>query len=281
MKTRYGLYAPLVCASLTILLLQASDNPVSAAQAAPRAEDRYAECITLAERAPDKGINKALEWQLNGGGVPARHCEAVGLYHDGEFAEAAVRLEGIAEDMRIGRGMPVRGDMRLAANASMLADTYGQAANAWLLADELVRAEAAIEQALALVPEGSALESALRVDRAHIAAAEEDFALALSELESVLARDPGRVDILLYIAAAARGVENFLRAGEALNGYRAVFPDDPSALLELGNLRDAMGDTDGARQAWLQLLAVTEVGPDADAARANLERIDVVKDGSR
>ena len=267
-------------ASLALLPALASANPHAVqalAQGEVRSEQRYADCIRLAERAPDKGINAALEWQLEAGGVPARHCEAVGLYYGGEYAEAAIRLERIAEDMRIGRGMPVRGDKRSTASPSMLADTYGQAAEAWLLAGELVRAEAAIGEALALVPGGSALEASLREDRAHIAAADEDFVLALSELEAVLARDPGRVDILLFIASAARGTGNFIRANQALDAYRAVYPDDPSALLELGNLRDAEGDAPAARQAWLKLLQLSPEGPDADAARANLERLDVNK----
>ena len=244
----------------------------------PAQQDRYSFCLNLVERAPDKGINNALEWQLEGGGVPARHCEALGLFYAGEYSEAAVRLEGIAEDMRIGRGMPVRGDERATATASMLADTYGQAANAWLLGGEIVRAEASIGQALGLVPPNTRLERALRVTRARIAAAEEDFALALSELETVLRAEPGRTDLLLFVAAAARGTADFSKAERALDRYIKLYPDDPSAYLELGNLKDALGDSAAARQAWLKVLTLAEFGPDVDAARANIERIDVSKD---
>lgn len=240
-------------------------------------EDQYATCITLAEKAPDRGINLALEWQLRGGGVPARHCEAVGLFFAGEYAESAVRLEGIAEDMRIGRGMPLRGDTRATATAAMLADTYRQAANAWLRGRELVRAEAAIGQALALVPENTVLELSIREDRAHIAAAEQDYTLALSELEAVLRAQPKRTDILLFIASAARALEHYDRADVALAGYLRVVPDDPAAYLELGNLRDAQGNRPEARKAWLKAIALNEAGADAVAARANLERIDVAK----
>ena len=243
-------------------------------------QDRYNLCLNLVEKVPDKGINNALEWQLEGGGVPARHCEALGLFYAGEYSEAAVRLEGIAEDMRIGRGMPVRGDERATATASMLADTYGQAANAWLLGGEIVRAEASIGQALALAPPRSRLERSLRVTRARVAAAEEDFTLALSELEKVLRAEPGRTDLLLFVAAAARGTADFSKAEGALNRYIKLYPVDPSAYLELGNLKDALGNSVAARQAWLKVLTLAEIGPDADAARANIERVDVVKDES-
>jgi len=268
-------------ATLLVLLGLASANSqiVLASQQADRdQQDRYSLCLDLVEKAPDKGINNALEWQLDGGGVPARHCEALGLFYAEEYSEAAVRLEGIAEDMRIGRGMPVRGNERATATASMLADTYGQAANAWLLGGEIVRAEASIGQALALVPAHTRLERSLRVTRARIAAVEEDFTLALSELETVLRAEPGRTDLLLFVAAAARGTADFAKAEGALKRYIKLFPDDPSAFLELGNLKDALGNSDAARQAWLKVLTLTEVGPDANAARTNIERVDVVKD---
>ncbi|TNE61492.1 MAG: tetratricopeptide repeat protein [Alphaproteobacteria bacterium] len=238
-------------------------------------EKRYSDCIDLAERAPDKGINMALVWQGQGGGVPARHCEALGLYHMGEYAEAAIRLVKIAEDMRVGKGMPVKGDKRLVADAPMLADMYDQAANAWLMAGETIRAEDAIMLALAVVPTGSAQERELLIDRARVAAADQDFTMALSDLKKVLAEDPGRKDILVLVASAARGVGQYAEASAALQAYMEAFPDEPSAYLELGNLNHALGNIEDARKAWLKVLLITETGPDADAARDNLEKLDL------
>lgn len=277
MKASLGHIRPLPAATIAILLLFASPVGVQA-QSTSGEEDRYEACVRTAEQAPDRGINKALEWQLQGGGVPARHCEALGLFFAGEFAEAAIRLERIAEDMRIGRGMPVRGDERTTASAGMLADTFRQAANAWLRGREFERAEAAIGQALAIVPENTALEHSIREDRAYIAAAEGDFALALEELDFVYRSNRDRTDLLLFIASAARALENYERAGMALDQYLEAYPQDASAYLELGNLKDAQGDQPAARQAWLQVLSLSDVGPDADAARVNLERIDVSKE---
>ena len=175
------------------------------ARAQTGGEERYRDCVTMIDRSPDKAINLALEWQASGGGVPARHCEALGLFHLQEYAEAAARLMKIAEDMRVGKGMPVRGNQRMVANATLLADMYGQAANAWLLAGEIVRAEDAIELALAVVPPDPPQQrSELLVDRARIAAADHDYEYALQDLEAVLAADKNRTDILVLIASAAR-----------------------------------------------------------------------------
>lgn len=265
-------------ATLAIFTGLTSSFAVVAQTAETEEEDRYRKCVDTAERAPDRGINLALAWQLEGGGVPARHCEALGLFFAEEFSEAAIRLEKIADDMRIGRGMPVRDDERLTATAGMLADAYRQAANAWLKGDELERAEASIAQAMALVPVNTTLESSIREDRAYIAAAEGDYQLAFDDLDFVYRSNRRRTDLLLFIASAARALENFERADTALAAYLVDYPNDPSAYLELGNLRDAMGEQDDARSAWLKVLSLTENGPDADAARANLERIDVSKD---
>jgi tetratricopeptide (TPR) repeat protein len=266
---------PTILISLAIATTVLSPVRVIAAEGG---EERYRACVDMIERSPDKAINLALEWQASDGGVPARHCEALALAHLEEYAESAARLMRIAEDIRIGKGMPVKGDKRLVANGALIADMYGQAANAWLLADEIVRAEDAIELALAVVPEGTAQQRELLVDRARIAAADQDYEYALADLEAVLKADEEREDILILIAAAARGVGEFDRAEEALMKYRSAYPSDTAVQLELGNLRYAQGRFDEARQAWLDLLLSAEEGPNAEAARANLEKLDVKMD---
>jgi tetratricopeptide (TPR) repeat protein len=266
---------PTLLISLAIASSMLSPFRVSAVEGG---EDRYRDCVDMIDRSPDKAINLALEWQASGGGVPARHCEALALAHLDEYAESAARLMRIAEDIRVGKGMPVKGDKRLVAGGALIADMYGQAANAWLLADEIVRAEDAIELALAVVPEGTAQQRDLLIDRARIAAADQDYEYALADLESVLKADEEREDILILIASAARGVGKFDRAEEARMQYSRAYPADTAIQLELGNLRYGQGRFDEARQAWLDLILKTEEGPNAEAARANLEKLDVKVD---
>jgi len=249
--------------------------PLAFAQAQENSgEDRYGRCMAMADRVPDKAINLALEWQANGGGVPARHCEAYALVHLGEPAEGAARMMQIAKDMRVGRDMPVRMGKRVVANAGLLADMYGQAANAWLLAGEIVRASDAVDLALSLAQRGSVQERELIVDRARIAAADKDYELALNDLEYVLKGDSGRKDILILLASAARGSGKYARAATVLAAYQRAFPDDPAAFLELGNLEHVQGNKAAARSAWLRVLQLEEAGMNAEAARTNLEKMD-------
>jgi tetratricopeptide (TPR) repeat protein len=264
-----------LAASIAIVAGTAAAQTSAQRDSLQRAEDRYSACMTMADQVPDKAINMALAWIADGGGVPARHCEAYGLSRMGEHAEAAARMMKIAQDMRIGRDMPIRMGARVVATAEMLADMYGQAANAWLMAGEIIRAEDAIDVALTLSPDNSAQELDLLLDRARIAAADKDFSLALKDLELVSKADPGRKDILVLLASAARGTGDYTRADQVLAEYLAVFPNDPAGQLELGNLRHAQGDKAAARTAWLRVLLLEDSGINADAARANLEKMDV------
>ncbi|MCJ9429910.1 tetratricopeptide repeat protein [Kordiimonas marina] len=284
MMTRSSIAVILVAASLQFSLpAVAAPSPKDATallSSLKSDEERYSKCMSLAEQSPDAGINMALVWQGQGGGVPARHCEAIGLFHEGEYGEAAARLMLIAEDMRTGKDMPVQDDKRVVADASMLADMYDQAANAWLLAKETMRAENAIDMALAVVEKGTSQQQELKIDRARIAAADHDYDLALRDLRDVQKADPGRDDILILIASAARGLGKYDQAKVALDNYMKTHPDNSTAYLEKGNLAYALGDKDGARQAWVKVLLLTQKGPDAKAARDNIEKMDLeVKPG--
>lgn len=261
---------------LTLLGIFSMSMPAYGIQA-QRDSKRYSKCVDLTSKAPDKAINEALVWQNERGGVPARHCEALGLFHLQEYSEAAARLEKIAEDMRVGRDMPLRGGSRTVATEAMLADMFGQAANAWLLAGKLLEAEAAIDTALSLSSPVEAQHLDLLVDRARIAAADRDFELALTDLEKVLKQDPGRKNILVLVAAAARNMEDFVKAEIALREYQTLFPEHVDGHLERGNLSDAEGETEQARASWRKVLELTEQGPSAEAARLNLERINLQK----
>ncbi len=236
---------------------------------------RYDACLTLAEVQPSKAINQAFEWNAEADSALARHCLAIGLFHLGEYRVAGERLEALAEDMRLGRGMPVVEGRRLTADSTLLGDIYDQAANAWLLAGEVTRAQDAIDKAVSLIPDGTPELATYLLDRARIAAADEDWGLAYDDLLKVRTLDPRRRDVLLLLASAARHLNYGQEAEIALNNYFVSYPDDPAAYLELGNLRDLQGRTDDARTAYLKVLGLEADGPSADAARANLARIDL------
>jgi len=239
---------------------------------------RYDSCLDLIEKSADRAIDKALAWQAEQpGSVLARHCEALALVKDGEYAAGAKRLNLLAADMERGRGLPRNSDQRTSIDPVFIADVWAQAANAWLLGDELTNAEDAIDRALTMVDTESVRAAPFMVDRAYIAARVGDFELAYNDLQSVLKADPGRRDILILLASAARRLGYLDEAETNIGIYVTSFPTDPTGFLEFGNLRDLQGRRDEARKAWLKVLELEEEGPNATAAQANLQRLALAK----
>jgi len=239
------------------------------------AEIRYSECLDFAVSAPDRGIGLALAWQSEGGGVPARHCEAVGLFHLKEYKESAVRLDKIAEDARRGADMPLRGFERIVASSALAAGIYTQSANAWLLAGSYSEASQAIESALALVPKESGQWLEILIDRARISAADDDYELAFEDLQTVLVYEPFRVDVLLLAASAGRLIAQPGKAAQLLERALEKSPNNPDVLIERGLLYQSLKQPDLARSDWLRVARDHPETIVGERARAALEAMEV------
>ncbi len=238
-------------------------------------EARYQNCLTFAARAPDRGIAMALEWKSAGGGIPARHCVAVGLFTLGEYREAAARFDAIADDARMGRGMPLSGSKRITAGSALVSDLFSQAANAWLLAGYLTEAEESNSKAVALAPKGSDQYYEHIIDRARISAADEDYALALEDLRLVLSAMPDRTDIQVLAATASRALGDVTSAANYLEKALALEPSNPVALVARGRLFRQIGSPNLARADWLKVMLENADTDIADEARAALEAMEI------
>ena len=106
-------------------------------------------CLKLAERAPDAAFDSALTWEDRGGGDMARLCQAMALFHQGQFQAAATRLEDL---------VPTLGSDTAEGASSLLA----RAGWAWLRAGNPDRAERAYGAALERTPQ----DPELLIDRA-------------------------------------------------------------------------------------------------------------------
>jgi len=246
-----------------LLLLGAS---VLAALAAPADADQfdavrqkeYEDCMTLARRVPADGYESALAWQGQGGGDPARHCAAVALIGMGKFTEAAERLESL------GAAMAER-------QPALAAGAFAQAGQAWSLAGDMQRALDAAAAGLKLTPE----DVDLLLDRAIALATLGDFAAAIGDLDKAHGLAPERADVLVYRASAWRFLDDLTKARADADAALAIEADNAAALLERGNIRRLTSDMAGARADWLQVVAIADGTPAGDAAKANLEKLDV------
>jgi len=241
-----------------VLALLAPFAGARADQFDPIRQQEYEDCMTLARRVPADGYEGALAWQGQGGGDPARHCAAVALIGMGKFEEAAERLESLAG------GMAQR-------QPEHAASAFAQAGQAWSMAGETRRALDAAAAGLKLTPD----DVDLLLDRAIVLATLGDFEAATADLDKAHGLAPERADVLVYRASAWRFRKDLTKARADVDAALALESDNAEALLERGNIRRLTSDPAGARQDWLQVVEIAGGTPAADAAKANLEKLDV------
>jgi tetratricopeptide (TPR) repeat protein len=218
---------------------------------------QYKHCVALARVKPEEGWEESLAWASLAGGDPARHCGAIALIGLKQYEEAATRLEGLARDSH--------GAARL--RAGMLA----QAGQAWLLAKNTERAYAAQTAALGLVPGAPDL----LIDRAETLGDAKNYKEALADLDQALTADPKRADGLTFRATAKRFLDDSKGAEADVAAALAIDPKYQDAWLESGMLKRLANDPNGARAAWMKVLEIAPNSPAGDAARRNIELLDV------
>jgi tetratricopeptide (TPR) repeat protein len=227
-----------------------ADDPELAAQ--------YQACMDLAETNPDEALEQAETWVDLGGSDPARHCAAVALMRLGHYEAAGQELETLAASLE-------------PAFAFLQIPVLIQAAQAWLAAGKVDRAYAVQTTALARQPN----DIELLVDRAMTAASVGNFAAAIDDLNRALSHAPNRADILVLRASAHRFLDQPEAALADIEAALSLDPDNAEGLLERGNLRRQAGNDAGARDDWLRVTRVAPDTPAAEAAQANLAKLDV------
>ncbi len=227
-------------------------------------EDTYTSCTTLAEHDPQAAFEEATTWEAFAGGEPARHCAALALFRLAKYAEAAHRFELLAEGME-------------RAPAVIRAEILAQAGQAWLRTNAFERARAILTIALEL----DARNVEILIDRSQAHAGIAAYWEALDDLNRALELAPANTIALTFRANAYRRVEALELAAEDIERALAIDRANPFALLERGIIRRLKGDIPGARTDWIAILRTAPEGAVAEAARLNLETIDLdTGDGS-
>jgi len=257
MKDFPSALACLLCAAVPVAIIAA---PGTALAKEIDHAHQYKACMALAKKAPQEAFETALTWRGLGGGDAAEHCVAVALIGLGQHTEAATRLEALAKKAR--------------QNATVKAGLLAHAAQAWILAGRAMRAETVLTAALKLTPS----DSALMIDRAQARAGQKDYEGAVKDLGKAIELDGRAVDAFVFRASAYRHLDKLELALADVEKALALYPAHPDGLLERGILRRLRDDDAGARQDWLGILRTAPQTPAADAARRNLESMDVKPD---
>lgn len=244
--------------TVTALLAMTAASPGARADQFDAVNQReYEDCLTLARRVPADGYESALAWEGQGGGDAARHCAAVSLIGLGKFRQAAELLESL-------------GAALAATKPELAAGAFAQAGQAWTMAGATHHALDAAAAGLKLTPD----DVDLLVDRAIAYATLGDFKASIKDLDRAQVLAPTRAEVLVYRASAKRFLNELKEARADADAALAIEPKNAEALLERGNIRRLSSDPAGARQDWLQAVALAGGTPAADAAKANLEKMD-------
>jgi tetratricopeptide (TPR) repeat protein len=213
---------------------------------------RYDGCVRAIPTDAQKAEEFAVQWQALGGGLPARHCQALAQLQQGRNAAAAVTLSKAAQAAE-------------AQKSPMAADFWGQAGNAALLAGDAKGAVTYFSSGIVAAGEFAPVRSAnLLIDRARAHTELADLGSARADLDKALALSPAEPAGWLLSAALARRQNDMPRARTDIAKAAELSPADADVQFEQGAILAVSGDIPAARKLWGQV--VTQA-PGTDAAK--------------
>ena len=106
---------------------------------------------------------------------------------------------------------------------------------------------------------------------ANLYSARGEYSSAISELETILALDPSRIEVFTQIGQLHLALGQNARAVEAFQRYVDLAPDDPDGYLALGQTHAIMGDHAEARAAYQRARTIEPRDVDVIVLLARLE----------
>ena len=235
---------------MIFLLLLAAEPAV----AAPPGSDqqRFEACVDLATADPVKALDQAGAWRVTGGGLLARHCEALAYVTQKRWIPAATAFEAAAKDA------DNRADGRSA-------NFWVQAGNAALAGNDAARARADFDAAFVRGQAAGADLGEIHLDRSRARFALNDKKGAREDLDAALKLVPADPLAWLLSATLARQSGDLARAAADIEEAQKRSPDDAQVALEAGNIAIMSGSEAAARIAWA---AAVKNAPDSAAGKA-------------
>lgn len=219
---------------------------------------RYDGCVRALQADAKKAEEFAVAWAGQGGGLPARHCQALAQLQQRQFAAAAATLAAAAREAE-------------AAKNPLAADFWGQAGNAAFLGGDSKGAVAHFTAAIAANGEFAPQRAAaLHVDRARAQAELGDLAAARTDLDRALALNDNDAVAWMLSAALARRQGDMGRASREIARASTLSPSDPDIMFEQANIAAANGDIETAKKVWAMTV---RAAPGSTAAELSAEAL--------
>lgn len=250
----------------------AASVPAAPARAATTASDgripvpdkyaaKFQACLDQAVEAPDKGIDFAQQWRIEGGSFYARNCMGFAYARAERWAPAIVAFEQGADEAERNGEMVQSGRL------------WAQAGNAALAAGDAAKARDDFDAALARgLPDGVE-KGEVHLDRARALVALNDAQAARESLDIALEQVPQDPLAWLLSATLARRSGEMKLAQAQIARAVQLSPDDASVALEEGNIAILTDHEDVARSAWQRAVKLAADAPAGKAAADNLSRL--------
>ncbi|WP_199555884.1 tetratricopeptide repeat protein [Sandaracinobacteroides hominis] len=215
---------------------------------------RYDGCVRAIPTDAKKAEQFAIEWQGMGGGLPARHCQALALMQQQQFTAAASTLSKAAQQAEVEK-------------SPLAADFWSQAGNAAFLAGDNMGAVGYFTTALKSAGEFAPQRTAnILLDRARTYTDMRDFVAARADLDKALQLNKFDPVAWMLSAALARRQGDIGRASTDIARASTLDSANPDILFEQGNVAAANKDEANARKLWEMTVKSAPGSPAAELA---------------
>ncbi|MEA3041541.1 MAG: hypothetical protein QOC65_1030, partial [Sphingomonadales bacterium] len=207
---------------IAFALVQAAATP-PAATPAPTAtptlgQTRFRACAEQTRVAPERAVETANAWRVEGGGLDARQCLGLAYAELGRWRAAATVYEQAAREAETAQD----------GRRTMF---WVQSGNAWLAADEGTKAIQAFDSALANPQLTDELRGEVHLDRARALVALANPAGARTDIDRALQLVPADPMAWYLSAALAARQDQLPRAATDIARARQLAANDPDILL--------------------------------------------------
>jgi len=212
----------------------------------------YQDCISLAGEDSAAALSVARRWYIEGGGVADQHCEALALYEQQRFGEAASLFEAVVGKLSRGESVGYFAEQN---KDTLSVQLYYLAGIAWHSQDELDKAYNALTAALRGLDKDSLYAYDIYIERGLVQVSAENFENAAEDFASALEINSEKVDAFLFRAETFRKLKQHLKARLDLNAALILEPDHPDVLFESGVNYRMLSNDEKALTEWEKLIA--------------------------
>lgn len=212
---------------------------------------KYQECLSLVEADNAAGLAEARAWYLSGGGVAAQHCEALALYEQDRFSEAATLFDEVVG--KLSRDESVN-DFASGNKKNLIMQINYLAGIAWHSAEDFDRAYNALSASIVELDIGVAYGYDVFVERGLVLVSLEKYQNAIEDFQRALELNDEKVDAYLFRAETYRKMGEHLKARLDLNVALALEPKHPEALFESGVNYRMQHNDEKALVEWEKLI---------------------------